>query len=438
MPLTRIERNGRFYLTGVVDGSAEVYLGTRSLPVGNHWVGFDDDFSNPLVMRAFYDPTHLSLPSGYETVGYQQFVQFTYDGVPIPPSVFSPRMTARELYTTEDQTFVDFMDPGDAEFQRLEVPFYAYNAILLEGPFQDWYLHPHTNGSLYRVGGGTGLSRCPSIVAEVSADLLEAADVTALVARHEALVEIPIRPDDTREPYRIAIDHLTARNVDSDDEDDAPLLEDVPTSAMSAKVVGDYVLLTLPGEEQFGPTLVITTDLRPRRVVVYLIAECDMAATTANVASAALWRIFEYLKDEDALTGTQLFQAMTTHQRRRGRGGLNAPPFPLKPTDYKIEMRYTTIVAAAKTRMRRGGERFVSGFTWSVLLSYDEDTGLMECSTIRRPKELTRFAPAPTSRAYFDGRTSPLRSRYAIDIGDFTRAAMLRDDFAAGTKLTFL
>ncbi|GAA1260242.1 hypothetical protein GCM10009677_09380 [Sphaerisporangium rubeum] len=441
MPITTVEDNGRFYVRGVTGETDTAYAGTKVIPVGGHLVGFDDSFADPLVMRAFYDPSRISLPSGFVTIGYLQYMRITFGGQAIPPSVFSPRLASRQLYATANQTFIDFMDPREAKEKEIEVPYYARNGALLNDRLSvesDFYDHPLPNGSLYSIDPAYRVSRYASIVAEVSGDLVVESDVFTLIDGLAPLAEIPITSGDQREAYQIAIAYLTDNNVDSDDSEDAPLLDSITNSDMSAKVVGKYVLLTLPDEEGFGPTLVIqTSQSGPRRVIVHLVGQHEMATLNAGFATDAFWRIYEWLKDNDRLTTAQRKAVANTH-RGRGRGGLDADPFDLKPTDVAVEVNYATVLAASKPRLLREAPRFLNGFTWSVLLRYNDDTQIMQATAIRGPKELTSFDAKPPTSAYFDARTSPLLKDYRIDTSNFTRAAMLRENFAAGTKLTYI
>ncbi|MFC6081210.1 hypothetical protein [Sphaerisporangium aureirubrum] len=441
MPLSSFEDRGQYYVRGVTAGDAVTYLGTRAFKVGDHYIGFDDSFADPLVMRSFYDPSGLTLDPGWVSIGYLQYVQINFGSQPIPPDVFSPRLASRALYATDQQMFIDFMDPREAAENGIEVPFYARNGVLRDDRLSTeahFYHHPRPNGSLYSCKPETRVSRCASIVAEVSADLIVEKDIGVLIADLPPLVEIPIVTGDNREPYQIAIAHLADNNVDSDDVDEAPLLDGVEKADMSAKVVGEYVLLTLPSDEGFGPTLVIRlSQSGTRRVIVHLVAQHDMATLNAGVATSAFWRIYEWLKDEGLLSDELLDKAIKTDQRGRGRGGLDADPFDLKPADAAIELKYTTLVGAAKSRLTRSG-RFLSGFTWSAVLRYNDDSQIMQCSAIRKPVAVTGFDGGPTGAAYLAARRSPLREKYRIDVSNFTKAAMARENFAAGTKLTYI
>ncbi|GAB1817906.1 hypothetical protein [Herbidospora sp. RD11066] len=454
MRLTQTEHDGRYYLTGVTEGTDEVYLGTYECSVGPHHIAFDDNFSDPLVMRAFYDPDAYPAGPSNLVVGYMQFVQVLVGGEPIPPEVFNEWWASRTPYATRlkeseqskdralDLTFVDFMDPWLAN--AVPVPWYALNGSRVDGRSarpENYFAHPRPNGSLYRVFDRTGLSQVASIVSGVTADLMNASDVEAMIKGVEPLVEIPAPESETREPYRIAIDHLTDNAVDSDDEDDAPLLDGVDVAQMAAKVVGEFVLLTIPdvenADERFGPTLVIRFfSSGTRKVVVHLVSEHDMTTTYAAVATRALWRIFEYLRDEKRLSDGQWRTALGP--RGRGRGGLERDPFKLKPSDLAVELKHTTMAVSSSGRTTRDAT-VLSGFTWSALLRYSDDTSLMECTEIRKPKLVTGFNLKPGLETYLNARmatSAPIT--YPIDVSNFTKAAMLRENFAAGTKVGYV
>ncbi|MFI6318737.1 hypothetical protein ACIBG8_14515 [Nonomuraea sp. NPDC050556] len=453
MALTEIERAEGFFLTGVSADVEEVYLGTHQCSVGPHHIAFDDNFSDPVVMRAFYDPDAYPTTPSNLIVGYIQFVQVLILGEPIPPGVFNEWWKSRTPYATKvrpsdrikdkalDQTFVDFMDPWHAN--AIPLPWYALNGYMRNGVWptpENYFAHPRPNGSLYRVAGRTGLSQVASIVSGVTADLMNASDVAAMIEGVKPLCEIPTLTGETREAYRIAIDHLTDNAVESDDPEDAPLLDGVDVTQMAAKVVGEFVLLTIPdaedADEKFGPTLVIRfhSVSGSRKVVVHLVSEHDMTTTYAAVATQALWRIFEYLRDENKLADRHWKAALDA--RGRGRGGLERDPFKLKPSDLAVELKHTTMAVSSSGRTTRDA-KVLSGFTWSAMLRYSDDTSLLECAAIRKPKLLEGFNLQLGLDAYLAARTTT-KIDYPVDVSNFTMAAMRRENFAAGTKVNYL
>lgn len=460
------DSDGKYQLAGVAnDPSVVVPLGRRYFHVGAHWIGFDDSFELPVVVRAYFDPAadpaavrELMKPPGLTFIGYMQFMQLSFRGAPFPPGVYGGQLATRQPYAFGlVHQFIDFMGPSDARRLRIEDPFYPYNAMLVDGNEgmrrpADFGVIGLPNGALYLPGNSASRgATVASLIGEIAPGLLTPQGVTRCLTPANLLLTIS-NPDElsTTEPYRIALDWLKTKPLLNNPDGDPTevWLADLDESQVSAQVVGDYTLLTLPDPEEFSYTLVVYTKQRSdggEDVLVNLLSEYDMAGPTANAARELLWRIKPYLNSVnlapigvDGRTDTRVNQAPTG----RGYGGLYSPPYTLAPSDFCIELTYTTIPIgySAERTPTRGNPRYrvFTGLTWSTLFQYDEDTGRLTLSAVAQPTEKRGFDVLPAVTQFNTAWQAPAAARQAIDKTNFTEATMRRDNFAAGNKLRFI
>lgn len=444
MALTLGQANDQYYLSGVTqDPNVTAPLGRIYVKVGNHWLGFDDRFTEPVIVRAYYDidadpPLRDALqPRGtLSYVGYMQFMRMSFRGSPVPPSVYQGQLADRQPYVYgTDQRFIDFMGPSDARLRDVILPFYPFNAMLLDGTLRDldqFMNYPLVNGSLR--GSGTLSNQqavAPLMVAEITSGLLVPGDITPLLTVDNLLLNMPVTNATlaAAEPYRIALDWLKFNPVAGYPGD--PPLAGIDEKAIAGQVIGDYVLLTLPDPENFGGTLVVSTTSRVdgANVIVHVLSEYDVEGLTADVGRQALWRIHDYHLD----AGTNFSGQGEVAPQGRGMSGLYTPPYSLQPGEFALALEYwTTLVGVPPRQTRASPLQMLGGIAWAALLQYDENTGQLSLDAIRDPHPAVAFDLTAGLAAYQRALTAyPGR----IDVSNFTRAAMRRDDFSAGSRL---
>jgi hypothetical protein len=446
------QSDGYWYLAGVTATGGPVFLGRQCFPVGPHWVGFDDRFAEPLIVKAYYDPTvdpvalHDHSRRPFEFIGYQQVMRLSFRGISIPPDVFGGRFADRKPYVYDDRfAFLDFMGPKDADLRGITYPFYPLNALLVDDEIRDisdLFVHPRANGSLFSFDDTrSNRSLCASLVAPVAPGLLTAAEITPVLSAENTVLDVPADAAELarKGAYRIAVDLLTGKTPwpygDPPPWEGEPPLAGLDESLVSGQVIGDYVLLTLPDDAEYMPDTLCVREQEVqggKRVVVHLLSFYDMEDITGGAGRAVLWRIREFLLD-------QSIELMDIDGPPPGRGmsGLNATPFYLTPDQVAVEMKYATVaVGYIKQAAPRFRCLYLNGFTWSALLSFNEDTGELVFDRVRRPVPLSAFSLRGMQRRF----TLALRLQPSdrIDTSNFTQAAMAREPFAAGRALTFV
>ncbi|WP_182880189.1 hypothetical protein [Microbispora sp. H10949] len=436
--------DGRWHLRGVTPTSGPVLLGRWHFRVGDHWVGFDDDFSEPFVMRAFFDPpAGTTRREGYGHVGYIQFMRMTHHGRPIPPQVFGGRLADREPYAREKDNyrFVDIMGPKDLKASGLSSPFYAFNAWLSDPSLGNvpasYAVHPLPNGSLYVPGApDPRASTCASIVAPVTPGLLTRGRITKVLEGRDParVVEVDRADVRGREPYRIALDELTGGG--------GPLAG-LDERGLSARAIGEYVLLALPDDEDLGETLVVRGEQwrgTGTRVSVHVLSAYEMRDLEGCLGRAAMRRISDHLASHQwdrirAATG-------------RGTNGLLRDSFdvtsgdsgPFDPADVDdVTFVYTTIVYGVfphqQTLSRQ--HRAISGIVWRAGYRWDEDTGRLSLTTVVAPEPAT---VGQKDVLLFNVRNASTKATAAavVDPYEFTTATMRRQPFGGGDPVAFV
>ncbi|MFC4033316.1 hypothetical protein ACFO3J_17730 [Streptomyces polygonati] len=459
MALRLAIEGGQYWVTGVVDDPAvRSLLGQQSFQVGDHYIGFDQRFSEPVTVRAYFDaassPDVARENAKYpkyrlNQIGYLQAMRVEYAGVPIPPDVFGGRLADRWPYATPDDRFLDFMGPKEAIDGRLlpYYPFYAYNGLLQDGTalrVEDFYAFGRPNGSLFSPRPVQGVdpseqARCASITAEVATGLITAEEVSnALMAENLILTLTPTEAElGNFEPYQLALNELRTRPLPGAPNAPAPLatFTDDDAKKVRAQVIGRYVLLTLPDDSMPDTLCVYEED---GSVLVHLLTVYEMDEMWDQAGPAALWRISDYL---DSIG--RLRPPAPPPGRGRAKQPLRGePPIAQEATNPVCKLRYWTF--AMGTRLRpRGGARarvVLSGFTWAAVYQYDRDTDHLDFTAIEVPKAMGAFELDPLLAAYTDALNDPELRGGTIDLSNFTAAALRRDNFGqgAGNSVPFI
>jgi hypothetical protein len=398
MALTISQADGQYQVSGVTsDVSVTSPLGSRYFTVGAHLIGFDDNFEEPIIVRAYYDPSldQLALNAlqrgTLQYIGYVQFMQLSFDGMPIPPSVYGGKLADRQPYVYDnDLRLVDFMGPADAALRGIATPFYAFNSVLTNGSLRrvsDFFYFGPENGSLVAAGNfGPNQALVATLFAEIAPGLVTPAELSRTLSDDDIVLVLSPTAQELAhsEPYRLALTSLKTTALTRGEQ---PPLAGLDESKVAAQVIGDYVLLTLPDPEDLGDTLVIST--RPRSggtdVVVHLIDDYTMTDLRQDAARSALLRIRDY----ELETGFSSMRLAEGPPSGRGRSGLSAPPYQFSPTENALELKYWTLAVAVRTTgpTEALSRRALTGVEWSALLQFDEDTGAM---TLARVSEVGR------------------------------------------------
>lgn len=439
MPARIDGTDAQWYVTDAAAGAAPMPIGRFARTLGPHVVGFDDAFAEPLVMRAFYDlgagPRGARRIFDLTFVGYVQLACLRFRGEWIRPSAYGGRLADRDVYLTSNGWFVDFMGPADAALRGLREPLYAYNGMLTAGVQRtaDFYRHGLPNGSLFFVGARSpGQANYASIAAEVDTGLVTPANIEAYLDQDNVVRVIDGDPAAfaAAEDYRIALDTLSRTPGPGET---APPLEGLAETGVVARVVGPYSLLTLPDDENLGPTLCVWR-ASPSQVVVNLLTNYDMEQIEGDAGREALRRIVGSSRSTADAMDVDL-PAETTGAPVLGRAGLLPEPIRVAPDEYVLSMDFVTVAVGYSA----GGRRDVlDGFRWSVLFRFDEDDGTLRRTAVTAPAvaEVTDIeAPLLAFRQALD---NPILRQATIDTSGFTKAAMRRDTFAGGRTMTLL
>ena len=441
MVLTPVQSNGQWFMHGVTqDPGVSSPMGRRIFRPGNgpHFVGFDDNFTEPIIVRAFYDPSRdpiTEITKPYEFAGYIQFMQLNFKGTPIPPEVYGGMLADRTPYSdaSPDHHFVDFMGPKDVKLRGFYEPFYAYNGSLLDGTLRqisDFQRHPLPNGSLfYPQTTGPGLSLCASLSAEIATSLITESDIASWLTTDNLIYSIECSKQQLSqmEPYQIALNYLQQRE-----------LQGVGPADVAGQVVGQYVLISLPNYENMPPRLCISTRKQGEKdfVDIHLFGYADVESLEEETTMEALARIYDFLEKK----GIRYPGTSNNAPNGRGQGGLLAAPFKLNPAEFCIELKYWTLVFAKRTRILRNVPQFelLNGFTWSALFQYDDDVRGLTLSSILEPELVYAYDWPKPLQAFTSAISNQTLANISIDTSNFTKAAMRRDDLGTGVKLRFV
>ncbi len=455
MALTVTQAGGQYVVNGITRGTGvSAPLGRQYFQVGAHYVGFDDNFAEPVIVRAYYDPTQdiaarRAVARGMlEWIGYMQFMRLSFRGTPIPPDVYGGRLADRTPYVVKDgdQRFLDFMGPAQARLREITAPFYPYNAMLVTATSDNskFFSHPLPNGSLWSPDTldalGASQSMAASLFGEVCVGLVTAADLEPYLSDGNLVLRLSPSAQDLagNEAYQLAWNYLTTTPLPTAPAAGPPLAG-LDKSQVAAQLIGDYVLLTLPDPENLGDTLAVSTSPRTggtggTDVLVHLLSDYDMEGLFAQAGREALWRIRDYQLGSGTVDSEDLPDAAPSGL---GRSGLYTPPFAFTPSEFILELRYWTVaVAVIKTLEGTLRSLALSGFSWAAMFQFDEDTGSLAFTAVRQPEFVGGFNLSPPLRAFRTAMTQAAGA--SIDTSNFTLAAMRRDNFAAGSKLSFV
>ncbi|MGW0199475.1 hypothetical protein [Nonomuraea sp. NPDC003201] len=456
MPLAEEVRNDRWYVTGVTQSGADGYVGRRRFHVaartnlqriGDHVIGFDDDFTEPLIIRSYFTSANVdgTWPGDHAYYGYVQFMQVRCGGTIIPPQVFGGRLTERAPYadSQDGYWFVDFMGPKDARAYGMDRPLYPFNARLsMEGLSKpdDFTVHPLPNGSLYsRTAPGETVSTCASLVAGAGPGLLTGPIIAQALARRSRLTKLTVRAADVqgRQPYRIALDFLKSQPLA---EQSRPPLAGLDESGISARAIGDYVLLTLPDDEDLGATLAVRGERLTDgslEVTAHLLSFYDMQEMEGHLGREAMLRIQEYV---DGNGIRRVFPAPDVLGNGRGMSGLRHDSYTFTPDANVVTLRYNTVLYGITFRARTnsGSNHVISGFEWAAHYRYNEDTGALTLAAVRVPEAIEPVAKLKQMHGFVRYRDSAENLAKTIPSSEFAVPAAARDRFPGGGTVLFV
>jgi hypothetical protein len=463
MPIQAEQRSDGWYITGLTQGGAEAFAGQRLFRPGNGpwFVGFDDRFADPLVVRAYYDPQQdprdWNAVGVVQYVGLVQFVEVAFLGQPVAPQALGGAFADRGAYagTQPPYSFVDFMGPAQAtmlepsRFSPLD-PFFAFNGALVDGSLRnvpgDFAVHPLPNGSLRLwTVTASNQSLAASMVTEVSASLISPSNVAKELTAENLYCTIPCTAQDLaqHEAYEIALNYLTQPGQE---------LNGIDFTQVGARVVGPYVLFSLPDPEDMAPILCVSSAVSGSQgqVYVHLLDYDDLDTMEEDADADALNRIWDFLEayglqdtaamdddDEDDMDDYDEEDEVES-PAGRGRGGLQRSPFDVAPGEPCLELRYRTVAFGRRSRPTRAGTITpLSAVSWAAVYEWDEDTRTLQLTSIREPETTSSFDQDTLDRYYYALWADGLKDQ-TVDTSYFVKAAMRRYDFGAGLKPAYI
>jgi hypothetical protein len=401
--LTISQGEDGFYVEGASGSpAAPVYLGQDNFPLtdsagGRHTVGFDRRFREPVIMRAFFEPSPEQV-SNWDTIGYVQYVSYHWstDSQPLwPDDAFGPM--ASGWFTKDDpgarskddahkrRWFVDFMSPWAVRAARgardaydrpvvQDLPYYACNGWLMP-EFESVYDSSGPAGSVYASKPPIGARQpaaCASITAGVTFSLLDEGAVASFLSDDNRLCTV--NAQDGTPAYQVA---LTALRTPQADGLPAPLagLEDTDVDAIS---VGGYVLLTPAPADAMPDTICITPANADGQSDVHLLTVYDMDEMQYGLGSDLLWDIRRYV----AVTGKR--DLSPKGLRGLGSDG-QSNPLAAEAATRGLQVTYHTAAVGS----RQGGGRrapILSAFEWSATLLFDPFSGRFNLSGSTEPR----------------------------------------------------
>lgn len=429
MPLNPFRADAQWRLRGVVaDDLVSAPLGRFYWRVGPHFLGIDDSFKEPLVARAYYDPTldtHRPAPPAAKRTGYIQSVQVYFGGVPVPPEAYGGHLAARTPYAG-DGGFVDFMGPRDAVAfgrGRAPHPFYAYNGSLGTGD-TEFGSYPRRNGVLLMPADVTGRARCASLVAAVSPGHLTAEELGGLLTAGNLLRTIPCAPEElaSRGAYALAVAAVNELDVRRHPD-------------ITCSVVGPYMLV-----ERLATSYCLRADTAGTSIAVHELPARDVEAARGFAVMDAMVRMTDHIRAETdaAAVVADLDQTILPELApiwvARGPAPTEAGPF--GASEFAVEWRYTTYLVAdveVGTSDPLGSLVPLHGFSWSVCQEYDPDAGTLAATSVTEPRFLGEFPdPAPLHRYY---RVVARADGPISDGREFAAAGLPRPEWAVGPKI---
>ncbi|ADP84529.1 hypothetical protein [Pseudofrankia inefficax] len=451
--LDPVQPDGVWHLRGVVENhQVKAPLGRLHWQIGPHFFGIDDSYGQPILARAYYDPYQDDDPRArgdVDFLGYQQFVQVLFDGVPVPPDSYGGQFADRGPYAAADLSFVDYMGPADAvaSAHATRQPFYALTGALPVpvASARDFGTYPRRNGVLLfpSAPATPNQARCASLVSAVSPGLLTAGDLRDLLA--------PIAPYRSLRP--------TAADVALRGVFDIALSELVPKGQsgqryrdLAGEVVGPYLLV-----RQGAQCFCVAPDPAGTRIEIYRLDPADVESARQSAVLRGMWKMAELVPLGDGVDSRRVVADLDNSvlpelgpmwtPRSPAAGGVTIAPLEFGPTDLAVEWRYTTYLFAARSHPPGSagnplGELIgLHGFTWSILQSFDIFANELVATSVRAPRLLTEFPALPALRHYHEqiARWSTDPSAVpGIGVDAFTAAGVTPLDFGAGRKLTAL
>jgi hypothetical protein len=433
-------------LSGVLRDSDQVVpLGSPDLcwHTGNHFVGVDATYQ-PLVMRAYWDiaEERRSAPQ----VGYVQFARVQYDGQPVAPDVYGGQLVGRSVYdgtasreiaaaavglhvdARDSHWFVDFMDPSFAVVPHDVTtglpPFYAFNTALRK-QITSWtdllVFDPDANGHFstnvarYAV---VGQVLGPTIAAEIPTGLFTSPALVRLIADRQPDGTMPFTAQQAAaQPFYEAALHL----LGTTENPFQPLLAGLQNSDLTARAIGELVLIGIPDEEDLGPTLCPHHNTGAGRVDIRLLQHYELESAESSAVAEAMTRMSYTVRSPSMMA--------QDWARGRGDGGLDAPAY--RPPDRPVVLGFRTWAMSTAI-----GGRLVplSGFEWSVTLRYDPDARDLQLSSIEPPVLLRHCENQPEINTYAgaiqQAAQQPIAQRPMIDTSNFLLADVRRSNFA--------
>lgn len=398
MTLTTETRNGWAYVKNISSDGAEEPLAPEGSwrKVGDHYLGIQRPYQNPVLVRAYFDPSNVPGLDRYEYLGYVQFLRIRVAGRIVLPSVFGGSYTAQADYASELRggTFVDFMGLGDARIRMAEtdavmLPMYAFNSMLWTDSNTIDALSTvgpgTTNGTLYQPRGGGSMSdgngaECASLRGQINTSLVTPEILGNYTGNTPILVDKRVSKNQVAAAplYKLAIDAIReSEKVTGDDR--KITLDDISYG----RFVGPDLLLNVANFENMEPVLcarLSEPDSEGYRLTIKLIDYDSAREIEEEGVRALLRRVHEY-ETYGVVPGQK------TRKPGQGRGSARALRVEDGEELVTFEARSCVYGRLAGTSPRPT-IRFISGVGYDLPFIFDAVGGGLVLGNLPEPREI--------------------------------------------------
>lgn len=342
MALQPFSNNGYAYLDNVYQGQQQSeYVGMSGLStqVGPFYIGFDSRLK-PAMSRIFFDPTLVTpIPTrSAQFIGLMQIGQITYQGIPIPPSVYGMGLDYLDSYIppTDHPMFnsmrwAAMMTPAEAT--HLDLPLFQWNGWLRNPSYtaEDFFNYPMPNGSFttlpLNVQGPNGTSFTSSLTDAIDLDI-DSPPLAVITTYIQNLIGRGAQP--------IASGTYTQQQVLAQ----TPLglafqlllISDYNT-VESVEVNGPYMLITMVDVEGDGPMYAAFFDSRGE-LVIYEIDLEEFEELRFDALTNTFYRIQQYLLQTNQIPKRGFPADPPLFRAGKGGNGLNPFPFMFQGFQY--------------------------------------------------------------------------------------------------------
>lgn len=408
MALNLVDINEHFSgLTGVFVGQEDnaFFLGEKNKSrlfnawgIGRIGIGFDTRLS-PAQVRIFLDRGDAIVPGTDPEKFYGLIMtrEYRFDGLPIPPSVFSPAIAFQDWYSNfissqsrcrtsiSPAYAVSMMSPDLLHENKIHAPYYAYNAACYDADVSrgDAFNLNIRNGFQANIPPSetNNTPLVASLFAPVGLDL-DAPPLSFIKQRLNAFKKDGVDPvvtmdTITRENYRqggLLGKILSTLEITSDD-------------VLKVQMVGQYPLLTLKDAEGYYPVFLLDPDTHG----IYSLDLNELDEMQFLQTSDLFERFVDFYTAHGRFNRS--FPRRTGYFLR-SYGKSNRIATMLSDGTHRIECHYKVYAVGRGSITFQGEKEYVyhcfGGVTWAMRKTFDRDLfkfDNLECTT-PTPQEL--------------------------------------------------